>query len=1382
MNLNNNKQKTGTDKTLVGNELIRDLTKKIQSTRSDIFVTDDAAAKELFRKYQCAAFNAGVAIISNTQTKLDFYDRLLFKESPDKNSYIWRNIVDQNNDLYTSTFTQEYDDFPKIKQRIVSIRRVDTENDQVQQRYIKSQSVFDSSLSQDITKLDLSSSSIRSDAEVAALESTPSTLVIKFEKNLLTDHESMAVLCALYTHMFEQKITTISENASARRKTPDWADGIATLVGNSREHKNIRLFLVKSVEICRDVFRHYAHLMTRPVLQLLVDECAGSHMSSFVIDLIVMLLEWKNDYQISSFEETALVSSLLEFLMKNAWNARKAVFKQNLEIIKNVVENWRDVISLKKQFLFDSINRTTLTNSRDNICGLQINAIILANNLIPWTDTSQDAYLHSLVQCLHSELTEVSQPAAQIIGMSLAVIQPDEQNPCVRQLNALLLKLKEKRKVKEFIDILYGVHKGYPRIVDNFFMALGSHIAILSGTPLRNCLEMFLSRMDFYESEICQEIQAIGVKKLMKGKEYQLLALHIMNKALPKMSYDDIATFMDDICEFVDSIVVECRDVMYEMLMFIGQTYSDSELSKRSSSILLNGLLDTNAQIQTRIFNFWSDPARLPNTFDNRFLYLFEKLFDEQSEKHFLSYCTQLLLEPAILNPDAKRQVFEHQSDVEAKLSEYDIDVSWKTQNSLLKAPLFVESNQGSQVFSDDLISTQHIIRQTNTNLAFEPTKDPITMSQTSDIFSFQSASSFLFSQQPMTLDRRSRRINANSAAHSLNSESKMYANLRHRIVTDKDKTSRSHALAAIERNSFSAAVQSEAKLKKEHHVQLYRRYRYGEYPDLLINSLALLLPLKALVKRDKVLARQLLISIFSGGVKELGPKSSQFINAVGQSMQSIFMKTKNYEPLVFATLMEIALSNPKVFNLPIDVVTMLSMANNMMSIGILYIENRLHFNSEASGSRSGKLSNSSIDNDEDRWLKLTKLYRNLTEHDIVAGIFADKLNVDDKITRAIELEQNNDYLNAQKVYLEVILRQNKLEVDFGYEAFYKCFEYLSDWSTLSTTLQQQYQSYDELWTDEWNFENILPLVIKSELRMILNGNTENRQAFLDELKKWLLMSDRADFIKIHFGEELMMFHIANSDYLSARVHSEQHLTAFISEWCTLNSMSHKIRSKKLLNVRNVAEIHKYSKLLTAACIELKEIDNFCQLWKHSNPQPFDSITLWDAMTTYRLFVGEILKFSIADETVQQNISASITDIMFKLLDLSLIQNNLKLSDVIFDKLSQYEHQSNDPLSLDWHLARCKQHSLKASQNPSSHQKLELYCNAWIELDANVTENALTVQHTDKHINALRFVSDISLGIAELISNDNISNDALERLLLSNSMRSHRGKLHGAAN
>lgn len=119
----------------------------------------------------------------------------------------------------------------------------------------------------------------------------------------------------------------------------------------------------------------------------------------------------------------------------------------------------------------------------------------------------------------------------------------------------------------------------------------------------------------------------------------------------------------------------------------------------------------------------------------------------------------------------------------------------------------------------------------------------------------------------------------------------------------------------------------------------------------------------------------------------------------------------------------------------------------------------------------------------------------------------------------------------------------------------------------------------------------------------------------------------------------------------------------------------------------------------------------------------------------------------------------------------------MKLSDVIFDKLSSYEHQPNDPLSLDWHLARTKQSLLKTHIEPSTQQKLDLYCNAWTKLNENVLQNALHVQYADKQITALRYMSDISFGIANLISNENVSNDTLERLLLDGSIQSVRGKM-----
>ena len=49
---------------------------------------------ELRRQYHCHAYNMLVAIISCTQTKIQFYTTFLFKEDLNKGVILWDNIID----------------------------------------------------------------------------------------------------------------------------------------------------------------------------------------------------------------------------------------------------------------------------------------------------------------------------------------------------------------------------------------------------------------------------------------------------------------------------------------------------------------------------------------------------------------------------------------------------------------------------------------------------------------------------------------------------------------------------------------------------------------------------------------------------------------------------------------------------------------------------------------------------------------------------------------------------------------------------------------------------------------------------------------------------------------------------------------------------------------------------------------------------------------------------------------------------------------------------------------------------------------------------------------------------------------------------------------
>lgn len=914
-----------------------------------MFVTDNQITRELFRIYQCAAYNTACSVVTNTQDSLRYYNIFLFNEKEQKNDFIWSKIIDISNEsLYTNSFNQEFDEYPQIKERFVSIRKKIQETDSQNQkylsaRYLQSQTVFDSSLSQDITKMDLSYSTVRTTSDVATMSSTIDTAaktgaIISLEELPINNHECMSMLCGVIKHMITNGISPISQNPDVKSKqSVQWVESIATTIGNTMKHKNIRIFLVKLVLNCAKEFYHYGGILIQPLLKFLIDKCGDNNLNYFNMDVIALIIEWTTNEscKLKTFEEKSLATATIKFAMEHSWHLRREIFRHNLEMIKLMIETWsrNDTdICIPKQFLFASINRSRDPASRDNIHGLQLNGIILANNLLPWIDQdSAEKFIRSLYLCMSNDNAVVYQPAAHLIGMCLEKIQNSNENICEMTLYTDLINILSKyrqEKEEKFTKIIYAIHKNFPQICDAFFILISKNIVLSAGVVRKNYLEMFLSRMDTYGTDIYRELLAMGIRDLLKQHEFQQYALHIINKSLPYMSNNELSSICDDVLQFVTSKKRDCRDIMYEILMFIQQKplhTINSENAQNVTVALLNGLNDSDEEIQKRLLHFWTNEKRLSSKLDERLLQLFDKLYEPNSERYFLSYCVQLLMEPAIQNPDSKRQIFAHHTDtsIEMKLTEYDINVNWKTQNSSFQSPLFVESQQRQMFFGDNAELSSAMfdtnwLRKSCANLAFEPTQDPVSMSQTCNSFSLQSQSSMMFSVQPQMLDRRSKRItNESSTTYAASAAINNFERLRPRFLRDKEAMNKNNALRAVERNAYKTVIQSQTKEKRERDVKLYRRYRIGDYPDLLINSLALLLPLAGLAKYDNILARQIIVAIFASIKSELIDLNSDFVAKSSTYIQAIITKSKFCEPLVFATLMEIALSDSKSFNLP---------------------------------------------------------------------------------------------------------------------------------------------------------------------------------------------------------------------------------------------------------------------------------------------------------------------------------------------------------------------------------------------------------------------------------------------------------------------------------
>ncbi|EAT40123.1 AAEL008123-PA [Aedes aegypti] len=1379
-----------------GNRLITDLTKKAYAARSEVFLTPDSPTAELFRKYQCAAYRALAAIISNTKEDLQLYNVLLFRENADKNEYIWRKLVNCTEDHLYDSFSQELEDYPKIKDKIVSIQRLSSDSGKSHSnrfKYIQMTSVFESSLSQDVTKLDLNYSVVRTTQEMATREAEEFAALkqhratVSLERSKINDHEVMATICAVIQHMHENKITPVVEGA--RATPPPWVKFLAASLRDQQQHKNVRLFLAKVIDNCRTWLKPYAATLIPPLMQVIVDECIAPQLNTFVTDLIALILEWGDQsYQPASVDEISLASGLVKFVMRNCYHARREVFRLNLELVKRLIEQWKAVISVPVQLLYDMIGPTQDPESMQNIGGLQLNAIVMANGLVPWTETSKFDFIRAIFRCLDSEKAAVYRPASELLGMCLNNLYPGgEEQEDERYQNEFVAKLvtMRKRQEKKFMDIIYGIHKAFPIIVDSFLAVITNAVPNTNGAPKRILLEMLLSRIEVFKEQVHRELVSLDLKGMLKDHQYQLLALHLINKSLSLMSGENLENLLENIVSMTGNDRADVRDIVYEILIFLQENSTpvlSSESQQKLKRALLAGLSDPEQSIQNRMFDFWTNESRFPTDIDNRFRRVLSDLYEPSKEADYLGYATQILLDSAVKNPESKRRIFQHEYEVDVKLREYSIDTRWRQRNSFASAPLFVESQQrlftggnGSQM--ERLIKATQFGEEGG---LFEPTLDPSIITQPATSFTLPTQHSLMFEINPPILDRRSRRTPQIMTPTTRSAQS--YDSLRKRILKDKDRSARDQALKAIDRYTYETVRKAESHKMRQGEVVLYRRYRIGDFPDLLINSLALLMPLQALCRRDPPLARQVFVAIFSGILEEWDQNevdSREAIGAIDGSIQKIFTETKNCDPNLFGALIEVAMMRPKLFNLPAEGVTTVASGANMMTMGVLYLESKLHeydFPEQSISSRSSSVTLEAL-----HWIKLAELNHALNEYDILGDIFSDKMDSDPRLREAIELESGGNFYKAREIYLQMI-RDNQARVaeqNFCFQSYFNCYAQMGMWEDLVSILERQVDgNMEEFWTDEWNLENILPKYVHSNTRLNLAGDERGRR-FIALLETWMHVPDRMDYIKSNFGEEIAMLQIASGEYSRAKMYSNQVMRQFLEEWSYLDVLSDKLRVSKLLDIRKVSEIYSFSSLLSNRMKE-DQLKKLVFNWSSSFPTASDSPTVWDTLLVYRKFVlnklETLLEASADDRLHQIDFVKQLTDAVFetelRLLDASFVQSNYQFARKIIKRLDVVAEEQSER-GYRWRIAHLKLRrlgELKSAGEPAvSYQKLD---RIWQRLKA-VVEEAGSENYKAVKVAGLHELFQTTEMLREIVrSNPQLGQDSMEAQLVGHSRQS----------
>jgi DNA-dependent protein kinase catalytic subunit len=248
-------------------------------------------------------------------------------------------------------------------------------------------------------------------------------------------------------------------------------------------------------------------------------------------------------------------------------------------------------------------------------------------------------------------------------------------------------------------------------------------------------------------------------------------------------------------------------------------------VKKMTNETLLKALLDDDQTIRLMAQNFWIEKANMPSSTIDRMVLILENMYSPQTERDYLSYSTNLLLEKTSKSPDFNRFIYENPLS-ECVFREYNLSADWRRRHEMM-TPLFIEtvnSFQDSSLQADASSLSQHgfNLRATQIqSLQFQPTqevssstsgsnhgkaiKSPYNWLTQSSIDTLQSSlalasHSFGETQSSMLFSHRKFQPNSDksdSSNSSSSSSNQDILRLRRRFIKDKGQTEQSRFFCA---------------------------------------------------------------------------------------------------------------------------------------------------------------------------------------------------------------------------------------------------------------------------------------------------------------------------------------------------------------------------------------------------------------------------------------------------------------------------------------------------------------------------------------------------------------------------------------------------------
>lgn len=546
------------------------------------------------------------------------------------------------------------------------------------------------------------------------------------------------------------------------------------------------------------------------------------------------------------------------------------MMKYHIDLIKFFVEQWKNEITVPKDYLLKQLKM--LSQSKKVLPIIHISSIFLANDLPPWNDVK--IFMKKLIEILSAKPVDIYRSAAEAIGTALRYVFKHGDGRILKDFRDYLVKSIKKLDQNKQLVCLQAMLKHYPEICDNFFTILIHHFHIYPSHQKGICLKIFLERIDALHESL--DFPSVNLEDLINDDHEQLkiIGLEIIKKTLPVLSFplsskakvkltvkkQKFLVLLDKISKLVESENNVCRSTAYDFFiaLYEDNTLSfDEDIRNKCKDVLLQGLVDHNADIEKKLIDFWG--KILPVNTAEKFVFLLKDMYKAETETYYLGYYVNFLLNELVLREEYQEgENYFNVAFVKSKQlisniftaifaynladcthTEYLIKDNWRERHSTL-APMFAQSyrsqsDQGidwgtsTSTFGDEIR-----LRATVDEMEFKPTQRMDALdAEKWDIIDRDIEAPEEERDPDEQIFKKPQPVKA----------------WKKRFHKDETKSSRRFALRELEQSNKAERQRKDTIKQRQQEVNIFRSYRKGDFPDITLSTSDLITPLKMLVK-----------------------------------------------------------------------------------------------------------------------------------------------------------------------------------------------------------------------------------------------------------------------------------------------------------------------------------------------------------------------------------------------------------------------------------------------------------------------------------------------------------------------------------------------------